>query len=341
MSLQEENDMNTVRWGLLSTANINRKLIPAIRASERGELVAVASRSVNSAESYAKEWNIPQAFGSYEAMLASDDVDAVYIGLPNHLHAPWTIKALDAGKHVLCEKPFALTLAEVDAMIAASERNQRVLMEAFMYRHHPQTKIVGDWIRAGKLGEIAAFQGLFSFNMGSSRDNVRLNPAWGGGANWDVGVYPMSFAQYVFGGPPVAVSAQQWLGPEGVDETFVGQMIYADGGMAQFTCGFRMPFQMHVEVIGTEGRIAVDRPFTGMDQPNEGVIFYNANGDAEAIDVPDKELYLGQIQNMHAAILDGAPTYLTLAETRDHIKTALALYESAENGGKLVKLDAH
>lgn len=329
--------MNKVQWGLLSTANINRKLIPAIRASERGELVAVASRSMASAESYANKWDIPQAFGSYEAMLASDTVDAVYISLPNHLHALWTIKALDAGKHVLCEKPFALTLAEVDAMIAASERNQRVLMEAFMYRHHPQTKIVGEWIRDGKLGEIAAFQAVFNFNMGS-RDNVRLVPGYGGGSMWDVGVYPMSFAQFVFGEPPVAVSAQQWLGPQEVDESFQGQMVYANGGLAQFTCGFRMPLQTHVTIMGTEGRIEVDRPFISMDRSNAGAVFLDADGNASVIDIPEKELYLGQVQNMHAAILDGEPIYLSLEETRNHIKTVLALYQSAENNGSLVHL---
>lgn len=329
--------MNTVRWGLLSTTNINRKLIPAIRASERGELVAVASRSLASAESYAATWHIPQAFGSYEALLASDEVDAVYIGLPNHLHAEWTVKALDTGKHVLCEKPFALSLHEVDAMIDASNRNQRVLMEAFMYRHHPQTKIVGEWVRSGKLGDIAAFQGVFNFSMGS-RDNARLVPGYGGGSLWDVGVYPLSFAQYIFGGPPVAVSAQQWLGAEGVDESFQGQMVYANGGLAQFTCGFRMPFHTHVTIMGTAGRIEIDRPFIGVDVPNEGAIYYDRDGKQQRIDVPHKELYLGQVQNMHAAILDGGPTYVTLNETRNHIKTVLALYKSAENNGSLVTL---
>jgi predicted dehydrogenase len=330
--------MNSVRWGLLSTANINRKLIPAIRAATRGELVAVASRSRDSAETYARQWDIPQAFASYDAMLNSAEIDAVYIGLPNHLHAPWTIRALDAGKHVLCEKPFALSLAEVDAMIAAAERNNRVLMEAFMYRHHPQTKLVGEWIRSGKLGEIAAFQGVFNFSMGN-RDNVRLNPAWGGGAMWDVGVYPMSFAQFVFGGPPVAVSAQQWIGAEGVDETFLGQMMYAEGGLAQFACGFRMPFHTRVSVMGTDGTIEITRPFIGMDDPGATSLFHSADGTVQPIDVPQKDLYLGQVENMHAAILDGTPQYLTLTETRNHVKTALALYASAEANGRLVTLD--
>ena len=135
--------MNKIRWGLLSTANINRRLIPAIRASERGELVAVASRSLESARKYAHEWDIPKAFGGYQEMLESGEVDAVYISLPNHLHAEWSIRSMQAGVNVLCEKPFAITLDEVDQMIAASQASGRVLSEAFMYRHHPQTKYVG------------------------------------------------------------------------------------------------------------------------------------------------------------------------------------------------------
>ncbi len=143
-----------VRWGLLSTAHINRRLIPAIRASKRGELVAVASRSLSKAEDYAANWNIPVAFGSYQDMLDSGQIDVVYISLPNHLHAEWSIRALQAGVHVLCEKPFAITLEQVDQMIETSRQTEKVLAEAFMYRHHPQTKIVGEWVRSGRLGEI-------------------------------------------------------------------------------------------------------------------------------------------------------------------------------------------
>ena len=186
--------MTTVRWGLVSTANINRRVIPAIRQSARGQLTAVASRDIDKSTAYAAEWQIPSAFGSYEAMLASDEVDAVYISLPNHLHAEWTIKALEAGKHVLCEKPFAVTLEDVDRMIAASRQTGLVLAEAFMYRHHPQTKIVGDWVREGRLGDIARVSAVFNFS-GMQPDNVRLNPGWGGGSLWDVGVYPISLAQ--------------------------------------------------------------------------------------------------------------------------------------------------
>jgi predicted dehydrogenase len=320
---------NTVRWGLLSTANINRRLIPPIQASPRGTLAAVASRDLAKARAYAAQWNIPLAFGSYQEMLDSGKVDAVYISLPNHLHAEWTIRALQAGVHVLCEKPFALSLDEVDRMIAASQESGRVLAEAFMYRHHPQTKIVGEWVRSGRLGEITQVWGVFNFQIGA-RNDVRLVPEYGGGSLWDVGVYPMSFAQYVYSSPPEQVFGMQWTGDTGVDETFVGQMRYPKGGLAQIACSVRNPFNIQMEIIGREGRLSLNRPFTAVDDDRH-LLFYPKVGKMQEIPVPEQELYIGEVEDMHAAILDGAPTYLTLAETRDHVRTVLALYESARN----------
>jgi xylose dehydrogenase (NAD/NADP) len=323
--------MSKIRWGLLSTANINRRVIPAIRESARGELVAVASRSQAAAQAYADQWAIPQAFGSYEAMLASDEVDAVYIGLPNHLHAEWSIKAMQQGKHVLCEKPFALSLAEVDEMTAVSQQTNRVLTEAFMYRHHPQTKIVGEMVRNGRLGRITVVRGVFNFAF-NTRDNIRLVPEMGGGCLWDVGVYPLSFAQYVMGGPPQQVFGTQWLGESGVDEVFSGQMVYADGAMAQISSSFCTPFRTEVEILGTEGRLVLNRPFTGHNDGDRQLMFYPKEGDPEEIEVPEVELYLGEVEDLHTAVLDGQPQYLTLEETRNHVKTVLALYESARSG---------
>lgn len=330
--------MDKVRWGLVSTANINRRLIPAIRASERGELVAVASRSQASAEAYAQEWHIPQAFGSYQAMLDSEAVDAVYISLPNQLHAEWSIYALEHGKHVLCEKPFALSLAEVDAMIAASEGTGQVLAEAFMYRHHPQTKLIKEMIDNGRLGTITTIRGAFHFAMSNPEVNVRMKPELGGGSMWDVGVYPMSYCQFLMGDTPEWVIADQYIGADGVDVTFAGQMHYANGVMAQFTCGFREPFHTMIQVVGTEGRIWLKRPFVSVEQAKP--VFYDRDNKREKIRVPKKELYLGEVEDMHAAILDGKPQYLTLAETRNHVKTTLALYESAQTGQPII-IDRH
>ena len=323
----EETMMKKVRWGLLSTANINKMLIPAIRASERGELVAVASRSQEKSDAYAAEWQIPLSFGSYEVMLASDEVDAVYISLPNHLHAEWSIKAMEQGKHVLCEKPFALTVADVDRMAAVSEATGMALAEAFMYRHHPQTKIAGDFIQAGNLGEITAIHGVFNFKM-EGRENVRLEPEMGGGSLWDIGCYPVSFSQYILEGPPVWVFGDQRLGESGVDELFGGQMHYSGGQIAQFTCSFMTPFHTFIEVFGSNGRLTLSEPFR-MDLGGAHVIYYPIEGEPREIPVPEEYLYNGEIEDMQAAILDSADLYLTLAETRDHIRTLVSLYESA------------
>lgn len=329
--------MKKIRWGLLSTANINKAVIPAIRQSARGGLVAVASRSAERAASYAVEWEIPQSFGSYQALLESGTVDAVYIGLPNHLHAEWSIKAMQAGVHVLCEKPFAISLDEVDAMITASKETGRVLAEAFMYRHHPQTKIAGELVRSGRLGEVTVVRGVFNFTM-SEKDrqagdvNVRLVSEYGGGSLWDVGVYPLSYAQYIYGGPPEWVFGSQWLSEFEVDETFCGQMGYPGGGMAQISCAFRSPYHTHIEIIGTQGRLVSTRPFVGMENEDCFLTFYDQDGQAEEIPVPEEYLYLGEVEDLQAAVLDGADNYLSLAETRNHVKTVLALYDSAKTG---------
>lgn len=323
-----------VRWGLLSTANINKRLIPAIRLAERSDLVAVASRSLKQADAYADEWDIPQAFGSYEAMLTSGEVDAVYISLPNHLHAEWTIKALDAGVHVLCEKPFALTLDEVDDMTAASERNNRVLAEAFMYRHHPQTKTVGEWVAKNRLGDLTMVRGIFNFKL-TNPDNIRLAPEKGGGSLWDVGIYPLSFAQYVAGGPPLWVSGDQRLGSTGVDEVFAGQLHYPNGMVAQISSSLQTPWYTYAEVLGTEGRLVLNRPFTGLTPGERSLLFVDAENAENEIPVQEKELYLGEVEDMEAAILDGSPPYLTLRETRDHVHTILALLESARRGERV------
>ncbi|HEX7974892.1 MAG TPA: Gfo/Idh/MocA family oxidoreductase [Anaerolineales bacterium] len=325
--------MEIVRWGLLSTANINRHLIPAIRASQRGRLTAVASRNQATAQAYADQWKIPQAFGSYQAMLDSGQVDAVYIGLPNHLHAEWAIRALQAGVNVLCEKPFALTLAEVDSMIAASREAKRVLAEAFMYRHHPQTKLVGEWVRSGRLGEVSAVRGVFNFALSGeayspAHRDIRLVPEYGGGSLWDVGVYPLSFAQYIMGSAPEWVAGSQWTGETGVDESFSGLLHYTGDRSATISSSIRSPFYTSAEVIGTQGRLSLTRPFNALDEGRK-MIFTPAEGEPFEVPVPQMELYQGEVEDMNAAILEGAAPYLTLDETRDHVRTVLALYEAA------------
>lgn len=241
---------------------------------------------------------------------------------------------MQAGVHVLCEKPFAIRLEDVDAMIETHQQTGMILAEAFMYLHHPQTKIAGEMVKSGKLGEVSLIRGAFDFSF-SSRENVRLVPEWGGGCLWDVGVYPMSFAQFIMGGTPEWVSGAQWMGESRVDETFVGQMGYAGNRFAQISAAFRTPFYTFAEVIGILGRLHLSMPFVGA---NDGIMtYFPAKGDPEIIPVPEEYLYLGEVDDMEAALLDGKANYLTLEETRNHIKTVLGLYELAKSG-KVVRL---
>lgn len=324
--------MTPIRWGLLSTAHINRRVIPAIRGSQRGELVAVASRSQATADAYAAAWEIPQAFGSYQAMLDSGAIDAVYISVPNHLHAEWTIRSLEAGVAVLCEKPFALRLDEVDAVAAAAVSTGRPVAEAFMYRHHPQTKLAVEWVQSGRLGDLTLVRAAFNFAI-ENRSDIRLQPGLGGGCLWDVGVYPLSFAQAVFGGPPETVAGDQWIGDTGVDEVFSGQMHYSGGRVAQLAASFRTPFFTSAEILGTKGRLMFDSPFVpGRDGRPYHLTFYPVEGEPSQLLFEDVYLYSGEVEDLHDAILHRKPPFVSTAETRNHIRTVLALYESAHTG---------
>jgi xylose dehydrogenase (NAD/NADP) len=328
--------MDKVRWGLISTARINSHVMPAIKESKRGQLAAVASRDKAKAEAYAAKWGIPRAFGDYQAMLDSGEVDAVYVSLPNHLHAEWSIKALQAGVHVLCEKPFATTLEEVDKMIAASKEHKRVLAEAFMYRHHPQNKLLGEWVHGGRLGELLFVRAAFTFSLDNDND-VRLNKDYGGGSLWDIGVYPISFAQFVFGSAPKTVSAVQALGRGGVEESIGGLMQYPGGQFAQVASSFRSPYYTMAEVTGTDGKLLLTRPFNQVEETST-MTFFPKQGEPQDIPFPHKMLYLGEVEDMHAAILDGAQPLISLEETRNHVKSVLALYRAAQSG-EVVTLD--
>lgn len=324
--------MKEVRWGLLSTARINRRVIPAIRASERGKLVAVASRSAERANTYADEWDIPLRFGTYADMLSSDEIDVVYISTPNKAHESSVIAALDAGKHVLCEKPLATTVDAVDRMFAAAERNGKILAEAFMYRHHVQAKGVKAVIDAGKIGEVLSFYGYFGYPVSplvDGKPNVRLASDLDGGSLWDVGVYPISFAQYVMGGPPETVRGVQSGDLAGVDMHFSGLMTYSGGRSAHIISSFVSAFHTHVEIHGSLGRIRLTRPFTGVDQPDRAATITYNDDRIEEIEVADEYLYLGEVVDMNSAILDGKSPYLSPAESRGHIETAVALLRSA------------
>jgi predicted dehydrogenase len=316
-----------LRWGLLGTARINRALIPAIRASARSRLDGVASRTEARAREYAEEWQIPRAFGSYESMLADADIDAIYVPLPNHLHVEWTLAAIEAGKHVLCEKPMALTPSDVDRIAAAADRRGVVVSEAFMYRHHPLTARVAALVADGAVGRLQVVRGAFTFVLTRPND-VRMVPEWGGGSLWDVGCYPVSYAR-LLAGEPLEVSAQATRHASGIDMAMAGALRFPDDVLGVFDCSFGSHFRTFVEVAGTEGVMLIEAPF----KPGiEASVRLTRGDDVESIVVPGEPLYVGEVEDIEASVFDGRPTRMTLADTRGNVAALAGLHEAARTG---------
>ena len=318
-----------IRWGILGAARINRSLVPAVQASRRSELAAIASRDISRAQDQAQQWGIPRAYASYDEVLADPDVDVIYNPLPNHLHAEWSIRAAQAGKHVLCEKPLALTTAEVDAMAKAAQQYGVVIAEAFMYRHHPQTLKVQELVQSGALGEIRLIHGTFSFLLDRPQD-----PRWlaemGGGSIWDIGCYPISYTQMLTGSKPEEVFGWQQTASSGADETFSGQMRCANGVFASFDCSFRLPLHTGMLIRGSQATLTIPTPFSPRQKST--LILQPIGGDEKRITIPTSNLYLGEVEDMAACILDGKTQRVTLEESRQHIETICALLESARIG---------
>jgi predicted dehydrogenase len=312
-----------VRWGLLSTARINTALLGPLRQAERSHLAAVASRDYGKAAAYAVEHQIEKAYGRYEDLLADPEIDAVYVSLPNALHAEWTIKAAQAGKHVLCEKPLVVSLDEMSRVEQAAAAAGVTVFEAFMYLHHPQT--IHSW---------------FHFYLPPEQaQNVRLQTGLTGGAMWDVGVYPNSLAIVMAGsGAPVAVWAQQETGESGVDVIMRAQMQFANGVVAQIASGFRSPFREAAYLVGDQGVLNIVEPWKpGTKGTDSTMLLTGIDGSSEMIVTPAVDPYLCEVQAMEACILDGAAPVVPLALSRDFARSALAIYESARTG-KVVEL---
>ena len=316
-----------LRWGLLGTARINRSLIPALRASSRNELAAVASRDAARAAAYAGEWGIPRSFGRYEDLLADPGIDVVYNPLPNGLHAEWTIRAARAGKHVLCEKPLAVTVGEVDAMAEAARAAGVVVAEGLMYRHQTLTREVKAMVERGTLGELRLVRGSFTFPFTREAD-VRLDPALGGGCLWDLGVYPISYARLMIGSEPLEAFGWQTLGPTGVDVAFAAQLRFPADVVVQCDTGFRAAFRRDVEIVGSEATLFVPNPFK--PGPSEPVHLVRGD-DRQTINVAGTEshLYLGEVEDMADAVLAGRKPAVSLADSRGTVAAIVALLASA------------
>ncbi len=319
---------SVLRWGILGCARINRALLPAFAASDRNRLVALASRSQARAEAEARAAGIPRAHGSYQALLEDPELDAVYVPLPNSLHVEWTLRALQAGKHVLCEKPMALLPSDLDRIAEVSRATGKVASEAFMYRHHPQTLRVRERVASGAIGVPRLVRGSFSFNLDREGD-VRFDPSLGGGSLWDIGCYPVSYARTILAEEPELAFGWQVTGTTGVDLGFVGQLRFPKGALAQVDCSFQAPFRTAIEIVGSEGTLTVPRPF----KPGPTELFLLRRGDTEqAVAVSGPELYLGELEDLADAALLGRPTRVSLADTRANTAAIVALYRSAGEG---------
>jgi xylose dehydrogenase (NAD/NADP) len=312
------------RWGLLSTANINDAILEGIRRSELAEVVAVSSRDPGRAESYARERGIGRAHGSYEALLADPEVDVVYVALPNALHVEWAIRALEAGKHVLSEKPLSVDPAEVERAFDAAERAGRLLMEGFMWRHQPQAKRLAELARDGSIGEVRLVRSQFSFMLTRDED-VRWQADLGGGALLDVGCYCVNALRLV-AGEPATVFAQRVLAPGGADSRFTATLGFADGALGHFDCGFDVPMRRELEVVGSEGVLFLEPAF-GSD---DGVLRIRRGDEVEQIDVPKTHRYQLEVENFSRATRGEEAQLLDRAESVAQARTIAALLHSAE-----------
>jgi xylose dehydrogenase (NAD/NADP) len=322
--------MSTLRWGILGPGRIAPRLVRAVGLSRRGELTGVASRDPDRAATFAKTHGIAESFGSYEALLAASDIDVVYVSLPNHLHAEWAIRALDAGKHVLCEKPLALSVDDVDAIAAAATRAGRIAVEAFMYLHHPQILRAVDLARSGALGHLELMNGTFSFPL-SQTDDPRIDPSMGGGSLWDVGCYPVSLARRIAGEEPDRVGAFARYDELGVDRTFIGQLHFPGGLLAQFDSGFAAPDRERVEIVGGEATLVLDSPFLPEpDGPPPSLTMWRGR-EATSIDVQSIDQYGAEVDDLTAAILDGSPPRVDLGFSRGTVATILDLDRAARS----------
>ena len=319
--------MSAVRWGIISTAHINRLLIPGAHASPKIELDAVASRDRVKAEAYAMQWEILQAYGSYEELLADPGIDAVYISLPNNLHVEWSVKALEAGKHVLVEKPFSRHAREVIVAFDLAERQGLVLSEAFMWRHNPQAARVAALIADGTIGELRLVRSTFSYSLYDA-DNIRLRTDVEGGSLMDVGCYCVSGSRLAAGDEPESVYGAAWFGETGTDWLFAGTLRFPGDVLAQFDCGTSLPNRDELEVIGSEGSLFLDDPW----HANRPVIEVRRDGaETERIELVPEDSYRLELENVSDAIRGEAELLLGREDAVAQAKALEALHRFVRN----------
>jgi D-xylose 1-dehydrogenase (NADP+, D-xylono-1,5-lactone-forming) len=318
-----------VAWGLISTARINDLVLAGAGASDRVDVVAVASRDRARAEAYARERGIGRAHGSYEALLADRDVEAVYISLPNAMHVEWSVRALEAGKHVLIEKPLTRHPEEAERAFDAADRAGRVLSEAFMWRHNPQTARLVELVREGAVGRLALVRGAFGFNVYTARGatDVRLLPELEGGGLMDVGCYCVS-AIRLLAGEPLAVHAEQHVDASGVDVALAATLRMPDSVLGQLDCGLAVAERDELEVVGDTGTLFLDDPW----HARVPVIELRRDGATERISLTPVDSYRLQLENVSDAIRGRAPLLLGREDAVAQARAIAAIYRSAETG---------
>ena len=327
----------TLRFGILSTADIAiRKVIPGMRRSVLGEVVAIASREGTRAKVVADQLGIPRAHDSYEALLADANVDAVYIPLPNHLHAVWTIAAARAGKHVLCEKPLAMTAVDARRMADAAQAAGVHLMEAFMYRHHPSWLAALELVADGRIGTMTAVQSWFSY-YNDDQANIRNIRSVGGGALYDIGCYNVSLSRLLFGSEPIDVSAALERDPIGGTDIQTSAMLRFETGVATFTCSTRLETDQRVHIYGTDGRISIDIPFN-IPPDRATRIHLTHGGDApvapatETFTFEPQDPYAAEVDAFASAILEGRPTPVPPSDAVANLRVIERIFAAAERG---------
>jgi D-xylose 1-dehydrogenase (NADP+, D-xylono-1,5-lactone-forming) len=312
-----------LRLGLVSTARINLKILDGARESDAVEIVAVGSRDGAIAQAYASEHGLERPHASYEALLEDGDVDAVYISLPNSLHHEWTLRSLDAGKHVLCEKPYSRHPGQVEEAFDAAAAAGLVLTEAFMYRHHPQTAMARAFVDEGRIGRLRLLRTSFSFVL-EDLANIRALPELDGGALMDVGCYCVS-GQRLLAGEPHQVLAEQVTGSTGIDETLLGTMRFAGDVVGQFDASFALPERQRLEAYGEEGTLVLEAPWR-LDLGGRMLL----NG--EPVEVPEADSYRLELEDFAAAVAGERDPLLGREDALGQARTIDALYRSAESG---------
>ena len=319
-----------MRIGLLSTANINRAILAGAAKTDRVDVVAVASRDAERAEAYAAEHGIATAHGSYEALLADSHVEAVYISLPNGMHHTWTMHALAAGKHVLCEKPFTRHPHEAEEAFDAAEAAGLVVAEAFMYRHHPQTATIARLVADGAIGRLCAVKTTFTFPL-HDLSNVRALPELDGGALMDVGCYCVSGIR-LLAGEPEHVRGEHVTGTTGIDMAFHGTLRCAEDVVGQFEASFRSPQRQSLEAVGEDGVLVVEAPWR-LDWG--GSVTLRRGGETEVVEVEDADAYTRELENLADAVEGRVPALLGRADAVAQARVIDALYRSASSGTRI------